>query len=244
MRFFPSSFGYALLRRLSVCRPRILVAALAVTTLSVAASAQLPNGMTRSRWAMEDPVYQEKYADGADKTDIAGKVKQASDARFIKDAFGYYGSAGLSVLGDSANPMASAELGATGYWTSYMTNRVGLVAAVNTDDIYMGGEAGFRLQTPTRLAPFAGLGLFAGYASHTEPAENDGVDNDDNGWIDERGEEEEIGGGLAAIYPEVGVHFWWTPKVRLSVFGRQLITTEGRDADSTYIGGSIGIFSR
>ncbi|TWT83474.1 hypothetical protein CA13_49390 [Planctomycetes bacterium CA13] len=209
------------------------------------AFAQLPDGLTRSRWAMDDPIYAEKYARGAEKTNIAGKIKQAADARFVRESYGFYGSAGMSSFGDGGNPMASAEAGVTGYWTSYFTNRIGAVAAANDDDVYLGVETGIRLQAPTRLAPFVGLGLFAGYAEETRLADNDGVDNDDNGWIDERGEEEDhFSGALAAVYPEIGVHFWWTPKVRLSVFARELVTTEGRDSDSTYFGGTIGIFSR
>ena len=35
----------------------------------------LPTGMLRSRWAMDDNAYAEKYAQGAEKSDIAGKLK-------------------------------------------------------------------------------------------------------------------------------------------------------------------------
>ncbi|WP_442507048.1 hypothetical protein SH528x_005934 [Novipirellula sp. SH528] len=207
--------------------------------------AQLPDGLTKSRWAMDDPIYSEKYEDGASKLDLPGKVKQAADARFVEGMFGLYGAAGISSLGTDGDAMGTLEAGATGYWTSYFTNRFGLIAAVNSQDSYIGGETGLRLQTPTRLAPFVGLGLFAGYAESEELADNDHVDNNDDGRIDEWGEEKtRFDGVLAAIYPEAGIHFWWTPRVRLSAYARQMITTEGRDSDTVYFGGTIGVFSR
>lgn len=202
--------------------------------------AQLPTGILKSRWAMDDPKYSRKYAEGAEKTDIPGKIKQAADARFIKDAYGIYVSGGLSAFGESTNPMASMEVGVTGYNTSYFTHRMGLVAAVNADDFFLGAEMGMRFQTPTRLAPFVGVGLFTGAASTTVDAEDDRVDNDDDGFVDEFGEEDtNFDGALSAAYPEAGVHFWWTPQVRLSGFGRYLITTGGRDTDSWFYGASI-----
>ncbi|MBB3209703.1 hypothetical protein FHS27_005543 [Rhodopirellula rubra] len=207
--------------------------------------AQLPTGITKSRWAMDDPDYAQKYADGAEKTDVPGKIKQAADARFLKDSSGCYFSGGLTAFGTSSNPMGSLELGYTGYGTSFMTNRMGFVAAANDDDYFLGGELGMRFQTPTRLAPFVGWGLFAGASSTTESADDDNIDNDDDGDIDEWGEEEEsFDGALMAIYPETGIHFWWTPRVRISGFGRYLVTTEGRDADAWYYGASIAILSK
>lgn len=205
----------------------------------------IPSGFLKSRWAMSDPLYAQKYAKGAPKTNLPKKIKQASDARFVDDFAGWYLSAGLTTIGDTPSPLGSVELGYTGYQTSYLTNRVGLIAAVNDEDFYVGGEMGFRIQTPTRLAPFVGLGLFAGASSTRSPAEHDNVDNDDDGAVDEDGETEfDFDGALAAVYPEVGLHFWWTPRVRLSGFGRYMVTTEGRRADSNYFGASIAILSR
>lgn len=217
-----------------------MVAVVFLTLTPQTASAQFPTGITKSRWAMDDPEYSAKYADGADKTDIPGKIKQAADARFIKDSSGWYVSGGLTAFGNSTNPMGSFEVGYAGYGTSYFSNRVGLVAAANDDDFFLGGEAGMRFQTPTRLAPFVGLGLFIGAASTKVDASDDDLDNDDDGRVDERGEEKSsFDGALSAIYPETGLHFWWTPRVRLSGFGRYLVTTEGRDADAWYYGASI-----
>ncbi|QDT07123.1 hypothetical protein K227x_55480 [Rubripirellula lacrimiformis] len=205
----------------------------------------VPTGFLRSRWAMTDPAYAEKYANGARKTNLLKKIKQAADARFVRDFAGWYLSGGLTAIGDTPDPLGSIEIGVTGYQTSYLTSRLGFIAAANDKDFYVGGETGLRIQTPTRLAPFVGGGLFLGASSTRSPAEDDNVDNDDDGAVDEDGETEfDFDGALAAIYPEAGVHFWWSPRVRISGFGRYLITTEGRSADSWYYGVSMAILSR
>lgn len=50
----------------------------------------------KSRYAKSDPVYAEKYADGAAKTDLLGKSKQAIDARHVEGLGGWF--AGGEVL--------------------------------------------------------------------------------------------------------------------------------------------------
>ncbi|TWU55325.1 hypothetical protein [Rubripirellula reticaptiva] len=204
-----------------------------------------PTGLLKSRWAMSDPGYAQKYARGAKKTNFPKKIKQAADARFVNDFSGRYFSGGLTSMSNTPSPMGSLEIGYTGYHTSYLTNRMGFILAANDQDYYIGGETGLRLQTPTRLAPFVGAGLFLGVSSTHENAEHDNIDNDDNGSVDEDGETEfRFDGALAAVYPECGVHFWWSPRIRLSGFGRYMITTEGRNADTWYFGATIAVLSR
>ncbi len=219
---------------------------LAALTLAVPeARGQLPTGLTKSRWAMDDPEYAEKYAHGAEKSNIAGKLKQANDARFIDHHSGYYLSTGVTSIGKTANPLGSLEGGYTGYWESFVTNRVGLIAAANKDDYFVGGEIGMRFQSPTRLAPFVGTGLFTGVSRGSKPAAHDRIDNDDDGQIDERNEKKQtFDGALSAIYPETGLHFWWTSRTRLTGFGRYLITTDGRANDAWYFGFSIAVLSK
>ncbi|WP_231617466.1 hypothetical protein [Novipirellula aureliae] len=204
----------------------------------------LPTGLTKSRWAMDDPEYAVKYANGVPKTNVFGKIKQASDARFIDNAAGGYFSAGITDFSNAESALASLECGYTGYWKSYLTNRVGLVLAFSDTDYFLGAETGFRLQTPTRLAPFAGLGLFAGVANVGADDADEWVDQNNDGAIDFRDEQESgFDGAMAAVYPEAGIHFWWTPRIRLSGFGRYMITTEGRDADAWYYGFSMAVLS-
>ena len=193
---------------------------------------------------MSDPVYLEKYADGADRGDIPGKLKQAIDARFQEGKSGVFVGAGIQQIGPHTTT-GGLELGIENYAESYLTSHASLLLFAGIEDAYIGGDLGIRLQTPTRIAPFVGLGTFHGFAQESVPARNDGEDNDDDGFIDEWGEEEDkFSGWISSVYPETGVHAWLSPDVRLSFVSRYLITTEGRDADQWWIGGSIAVFSR
>ena len=203
----------------------------------------LPTGILRSRWAMDDPEYAEKYCDGAEKGDLLGKVKQAADARFQDDAFGVFVSTGYSHRAGSESGLFSADIGAESYFTSFLTGRVSLLGMVNDDDFFYGIDSGLRLQTPTRLAPFVGVGVFGGLADEDVLADMDGIDNNDDGIIDEQGEESSrVSDSLAAIYPEVGVNFWWNPSVRLTGYGRYLFTDQDDNADDWQFGFGVAIF--
>ena len=192
---------------------------------------------------MDDAEYAKKYAEGADKSDILGKIKQASDARFQKDASGTYASSGVAHRSDNEHGMFAVELGKETYFTSYLTGRMSLMGLANEDDWFTGADVGMRLQTPTRLAPFVGVGASAGFASETVLADDDLEDNDDDGSVDEFGEEDSrFSGAFLAVYPEAGVHFWWTPEIRFSAHSRYFVTTEGRASDDWLTGVSVAIF--
>ena len=107
----------------------------------------------------------------------------------------------------------------------------------------VGLDLGARLQSPTRLAPFVGVGGSAGILlQDAVPLLLDLGDDSPPSLLDE--EEAETTGGLATFYPEVGAHFWLDGRIRLTAFGRYLITTEGRDFDDWLVGGQISIFAR
>lgn len=73
----------------------------------------------------------------------------------------------------------------------------------------------------------------------------DGLDNDDDGWIDEYGEKEwDFDNWLVAVYPEVGTHVWLNGSWRLTAYGRYLVTTEGRVHDDWLLGGQLTVFRR
>ena len=56
-------------------------------------------------------------------------------------------------------------------------------------------------------------------------ATNDGVDNNNNGQVDEWGETDEvISDVLLSIYPEIGVHLWAGDHMRLTVSGKYHVT--------------------
>lgn len=213
--------------------------------LFVVAGCSLPSGLLRFRWAMEDPDYAEKYAEGVPKSDVLGKLKQASDARFLSDVSGIYVSTGVAARSDAARGLLGADIGVERYITSFYTARGSLLGMTDGEDYFTGLDLGLRLQSPSRLAPFVGIGGFAGYAKESVSAERDGVDNDEDGFADEWGEEHErVSGAMAAAYPEIGVHLWWTPRVRLTGLGRYLFTTEGRDADDWWLGAGIAMFAK
>lgn len=193
---------------------------------------------------MSDLVYQTKYADGAEKTEPLKKIKQASDARFLKGVNGGYFGGGATYRPRGGGG-GTLEIGSEDYTTSYLTHRIALMATGGWDQWSVGLDGGLRLQTPTRLAPFVGVGGFAGPNWVYEDVSDDGRDNDDDGSIDERGEDDwDVDAVFVAAYPEVGIHFWWTPELRLTGYGRYWITSDGRASDDWLIGGNLAVFSR
>ena len=203
------------------------------------------SSMLKSRYAMDDPVYAEKYADGAEKGDLVGKTKQALDARHTEGLGGLYAGGGAQIRPSSGTPMGGAELGAETYTTNWSTARAALSLFMGEDEGYGGLDLGLRLQTPTRIAPFVGVGTFQGGSRGVRIADHDGQDNDDDGWIDEYGEKESrIDSWLASVYPELGTHFWINGSWRLTGYGRYLITSEGRRHDDWLIGLQLSCFGR
>lgn len=199
----------------------------------------------KSRYAMDDEVYAAKYAQGADRFDLLGKAKQALDARHVDGMGGLYLSGGAQYQADADEPFFGGELGMEGYSTSWYTGRAALATYIGDNEGYLGLDTGFRLQTPSRVAPFVGVGMFHGVSRDVELADWDGRDNDDDGLIDERGEQKSgVDGWLSAVYPEVGAHLWLTGNWRLTGYGRYFVTTEGRDHDDWLIGLQLAAFGR
>ncbi len=199
----------------------------------------------KSRYAMDDPVYAAKYAEGAEKTEPLKKLKQAVDARHTEGLEGGYFGGGSQWRNTSQNMLASAEIGGEVYPVSWYSQRAALSGYVGHGDWFAGADVGARLQLPTRLTPFVGIGTMHGFSTTYVLADDDGIDNDDDEIIDERGEEDlSFDGWLSAVYPEVGVHFWATGQSRVSLFGRYLVTSEGRDYDDWLAGLQFSIFDR
>mgnify|MGYP001500922233 CR=1 FL=1 len=71
------------------------------------------NHLTRSRWAMDNELYAEKYREGADQWDPWGKVKQAMDARFTAGHSGLYVAGGAQVEVQSCAARSSRNLART-----------------------------------------------------------------------------------------------------------------------------------
>ncbi len=203
------------------------------------------SSLLRSRYAMDDPVYAKKYAEGAERWDLLGKAKQAIDARHTEGLGGIYLSGGAQVRPESGNAMFGAELGGESYATNWLTTRGSVSGYYGDDEGFAGVEAGARLQTPTRIAPFVGVGTALGASRGVQLADNDGIDNDDDWWVDEAGESYSyVDNLLSVIYPEVGVHAWINGSCRVTTFGRYLITSRGRNDDDWLIGLQLTVFTR
>jgi hypothetical protein len=201
--------------------------------------------LLKSRYAMDDPVYAEKYAEGAEQGDVLGKAKQMIDARHTDGLGGFYVGGGAQVLPESGTPLFGGELGFERYPSNSFSHRLSCTTYLGNDDGFAGFDLGARLQTPSRVAPFAGLGGFIGLSPTWTPAETDGIDNDDNGWVDEPGETDfGIDGLLGIVYPEVGAHLWINGCWRVTTYARYLFTTEGRAQDDWLAGAQLTAFQR
>ncbi len=138
-------------------------------------------------------------------------------------------------IGGQTDPTAiGIGFGGFKYNYRYLTTRMALyvLGSESVDDVFLGADAGVRMELGTRVSPFVGLGGYYGYHSDQVPAENDQLDNDGDGQVDEGGEKDtQIDRSVATIYPEAGVHLWIDDTNRLTLSGKYHITTEGRDTD-------------
>jgi len=190
-----------------------------------------------SRWAMDDPDYADKYSQPYGEDKAFRMLKQLVDARHVDGKTGWTLGAGAG--GSPAT--AGASFGGfcfPTHWSEFNYSLTGL-AGTGAADWFIGPEVGVRIQTPTRVAPFAGVGGFLGINRFYENAENDGIDNDDNGFVDEPGEDEDGYKAFAAVYPEVGIHAWLNGTTRLTLSSRYYVTEEGRADDFWYTGISL-----
>ena len=195
-------------------RPSVGIASLAILLASTGCHLS-------SKWAMDHPEYAAKYdkpyADGKpDKW--ARMLKQSGDARFVDEESGGYlaGGGGVSPSGDGAG---FAEFGLLYFPSSWSEARVGLAGAGSTaaSNLFGGLNAGLRVQSPTRLSPFAGLGMYGGVSYDDCP--DDSPCHHDHAH------------GFAAVYPELGVHYWVNGTTRISGNAAYWFNTEGRDSD-------------
>jgi hypothetical protein len=193
-----------------------------------------------SKWAMDDADYREKYSEpyGDGPLDKPLRMlKQSVDARHLENKSGNY------IGGAYANDPNSGgiEIGAFNYSSPQLESRLSLAALAGTgrEDWFIGANTGLRLQAPSRIAPFVGVGAFAGLNWEEVDARNDRRDNDDDGAIDELGETKTNYDGLVAVYPEVGIHYWLGTNARLTASASYWVTTAGRDDDFWFIGAGI-----
>ena len=138
-------------------------------------------------------------------------------------------------IGGQTDPAAiGVGLGAFNYNYRYLTTRMAVyvLGSESVDDVFLGADAGFRMEPGTPVSPFIGLGGYYGYHTEQVSADDDGLDNDGDGQVDEGSEKDaRIDRSVATIYPEAGLHIWIDKTNRLTLSGKYHITTEGRDTD-------------
>ncbi|QDU86805.1 hypothetical protein Pla175_01570 [Pirellulimonas nuda] len=178
----------------------------------LAAVALAATGCHGSRWARTDPDYARKYPDHSDRP--VQMAKQAVDARYVAGKEGVY----TNVLGPIDTGAVGVSFGKFEYGPMpWYEGHYGLAGLIDTtsESISIGIEGGLRLQSPTRLAPFVGVGGYAGFTPTTLFSSNDD-DRYSSPFMDEPDEPTENADLVFAALPEAGVHFWLTPHVRLT----------------------------
>ena len=98
--------------------------------------------------------------------------------------------------------------------------RAGISYYADERYLYEGLTGSARFQYGDRLTPFIGIGILAGIAEKEVDASGDGIDNNQNGFIDEYGEKKKLYETNAFLYPEVGVTLY-TKKLGYTISARQ-----------------------
>ena len=212
--------------------------------LLLAGMGLLASGCGTSRWAMDDPDYAAKYERPYEEGEKLPRLaKQLIDARHVAGKGGVYAAAVAA-----KHPWSvGGELGLFAYHpaTACVEVRGGLagLAGTGAKDVFGGIDLGLRAQPPSRLAPFAGLGVFSGPSRQEVAAEGDGHDNDDDMFTDEPGEKTRRDDYLGAVYPELGVHYWLNSRWRVSGLSRYYMTSDGRNTDFWTVGLSLSMLT-
>ena len=79
--------------------------------MSILAASSLGCAGLKSRYAMDNEVYAQKYSQGAEKSDVLGKLKQASDARWVEGQHGTFVGGGALNSPDSGSWLGSFSVG-------------------------------------------------------------------------------------------------------------------------------------
>lgn len=179
-----------------------------------------------SKYALDDPDYAAKYDVPYGDDKLTRMSKQMVDARHVVGKGGVFLGTGFGYDGDA---QLGGEIGVFGYPASWLSVRASLmgVASSAAEDGFTGGSIGLRVQPPSRLAPFVGVGGYAGYSEQENQCDCD----------------DRIDGGFTSVYPEVGAHFWINGRTRLTASAQYWINSEGREADLWYYGVSLGLLA-
>ena len=112
------------------------------------------------------------------------------------DKHPYSGKGGLYLeMGARSEPDAiGGEIGFCDYTSENISTTASLafLASESFEDVFGGANIGIRFGLDYKLSPFVGMGLFGGYSKEDVRADNDRIDNDEDDFIDEPGEEKEV----------------------------------------------------
>ncbi|MCO6043956.1 hypothetical protein NG895_08555 [Aeoliella sp. ICT_H6.2] len=194
-------------------------------------------GCRGSRWAKRDADYRRKYPEHTD--DPLKTVKQAVDARHVAGKHGAY----VSFAGRDEPFAGGFDIGGFRYTEPWLEQRIGLSGLLHEEGkrpVSLGLLTSMRAQVPSRLAPFAGVGAYAGWA---------GGEQREYTIFDE--EEEAIAAAIfdtkhefvVAAFPEVGMHFWIDHRRRLTTSVSYWFTNQDRGEDFLFFSVGFSWFS-
>ncbi len=170
---------------------------------------------------MDHPAYAEKYTRPYGPGEKLWRMgKQMVDARHVAGQSG----ATATVSGGASHNAGGlgGELGWThflGPWLSVDGGLNGMLTVAGGDGFALFGlRGGARVQTPTRLAPYAGIGAYAGIGPSTKTPPPPGPFEEPDTYVTQ---------GLVGAYPEAGVHWWATGRVGISGGSQYWMTSEG-----------------
>ena len=139
-------------------------------------------------------------------------------------------------MGGSEDPEISGIQGGIGLYDDHTALLAGisLLGASDYDDLFVGINMGVRFHPVnpfnSSVTPFIGLGGFVGYSQEEVAADDDDIDNDEDGDVDEEDETKYVvKDTLAAIYPEVGIHFAIIGDGLLTIAARYNVTNKGHE---------------
>ncbi len=146
----------------------------------------------------------------------------------------------------SRNPRAlGLEVGAEAYNGDIFSlyGSMMLLGHQHVEEVLSGYKLAIRATTPYRISPYAGMGLFYGYSETEEKADEDNIDNDGDGLVDESGENRTVvNDWMATFYPEIGVHLWVNKEVRFTANYTYNFSSRGRQSDFKTIGLNFSYF--
>ena len=147
-------------------------------------------------------------------------------------------------LGGRIDPnIAVARIGVYNTYVGWYSFMIGVEALSDDDDHTFGGAtAGIRIKFPYFITPFAGIHFFAGTYEEEVDADSDGVDNDEDGTIDEPNETKWVTEDtMVATCPEVGLMVYLDKFSQLVLSAKHYYTDKGRDSDFWVYGIGINI---